>query len=481
MSSRDLLCIQNRRRFLQTAFGMGTISLAQLLYLEQLAATDEDVPSLNPLAPKTPHAPAKARNVIFLFMSGAPSQLDLFDPKPEMQRWDGQALPPSMTTQDGDFAFIKPSAKVWASPRTFTRHGKSGMAFSDYWTHLPSCADDICMVRSMYTEQINHHTGQLKMATGTPLVGHPSMGSWVIYGLGSESENLPGFIVLNSGTGADAGSGLWSSGFLPSSYQGVPFRSKGDAVLHLSNPPGVSNRMQRARLDAIRDLNEMQFANVEDVEIASRIASYELAFHMQMATPELLDLSGESPQTLEMYGVNDEPTRPFARNCLLARRMIERGVRFVQLIHGSWDHHSDLIKGLQDNCNIVDRPTAALIKDLKQRGLLENTLVIWGGEFGRTPLVEDRMPGQEKTRGRDHHRQGFTIWMTGGGIKGGQTVGKTDDFGFHAIEDRIHVHDLHATMLHCLGFDHKRLTYRHQGRDFRLTDVAGNVIQKLLT
>ena len=480
MNFRDFQSVQDRRRFLQTACGVGTISLAQLLHVDRLTAASEDAPSLNPLAPKTPPAPAKARNVVFLLMSGAPSQLDLFDSKPEMKKWDGQTLPPSMTTKDGDFAFIKPSAKVWASPRIFSRHGESGMEFSDYLTHLPRCADDICMIRSMYTEQINHHTGQLKMVTGTPLVGHPSMGSWVMYGLGSESENLPGFVVLNSGSGADAGSGLWGSGFLSSSYQGVPFRSKGDAVLHLSNPPGVSNRMQRARLDAVRDLNEMQFSSVGDVEIASRIASYELAFRMQMATPELLDFSKESPKTLEMYGVNEEPTRPFATNCLLARRMIERGVRFVQLIHGSWDHHSDLIKGVQDNCDIIDRPTTALVKDLKQRGLLENTLVVWGGEFGRTPLAEDRTPGQEGTRGRDHHRQGFSMWMAGGGIRGGQTVGNTDDFGFHAIEDRIHVHDLHATMLHCLGFDHKRLTYRHQGRDFRLTDVAGNVIPKLL-
>ena len=472
MRSHYFQNIQNRRRFLQTAGGVGTISLAQLLHLDRLTADSGELPNLNPLAPKLPPAPAKARNVIFLFMSGAPSQLDLFDSKPEMKKWDGQNLPPSMATKDGDFAFIKPTAKVWASPRVFSRHGESGMEFSDYLTHLPSCADDICMIRSMYTEQINHHTGQLKMVTGTPLVGHPSMGSWIMYGLGSESENLPGFVVLNSGSGADAGSALWGSGFLSSSYQGVPFRSEGDAVLHLSNPPGVSNLMQRARLDAIRDLNEMQVSKVGDIEIASRIASYELAFRMQMATPELLDLSAESSKTLEMYGVNDAPTRPFARNCLLARRMVERGVRFVQLIHGTWDDHIDLVKGLQNNCDIIDRPTTALIKDLKQRGLLDDTLVIWGGEFGRTPMAQGS--------GRDHHMKGFTMWLAGAGIKGGMSYGATDELGYNAAENIVEVHDLHATMLHLLGINHERLTYRFRGRDFRLTDVAGHVVDGIL-
>ncbi len=483
MNFADYIQTQSRRSFLRdSACGLGTISLWHLMALDGLAGwAEEEIPdvNVNPLAPKFPPFTPKAKNVIFLFMAGAPSQLDLFDPKPEMKKWDGQTLPESMT-RDQQFAFIKPTATVWASPRTFRRHGESGMEFSDFVPHFANSADEVCMIRSMWTDQINHHTGQLKMSTGTPLVGHPSVGAWVAYGLGSESESLPGFVVLNSGSGADAGSAIWGSGFLPSSYQGVPFRSTGDPVLHLSNPSGISQEAQRARLDAIRDLNQMQYVDIGDREIASRIASYELAFRMQMATPELVDFSKESPSTLEMYGVNREPTRPFASNCLLARRMVERGVRFVQLIHANWDDHSNLNKGLKKNCDITDQPTAALLKDLKQRGLLDSTLVIWGGEFGRTPLVEDRTPGKKGSKGRDHHRLAFTMWMAGGGIKGGQVVGKTDDFGFDVVEDKIHVHDLHATILHCLGLDHKQLTFRHQGRDFRLTDVAGNVVNKLL-
>ncbi len=481
MDFQDLRRIQSRRHFLQEcACGLGTISLWHLLAVDGLAATTgKGVPEVNPVTPRAPHFAPKARNVIFLFMAGAPSQLDLFDPKPEMKQWDGQTLPESMTKAQ-QFAFIKPTATVWASPRTFKRYGRSGLEFSDYMPHLSSCADEICMIRSMYTDQINHHTGQLEMSCGTPLVGYPSMGSWALYGLGSESQNLPGFVVLSSGIGADAGSAIWGSGFLPSNYQGVPFRSKGDPVLHLSNPAGLSQEAQRAKLDAIRDLNKMNYLNIGDPEIASRIASYELAFRMQIATPELVDFSRESPSTLEMYGVNQAPTRPFAANCLLARRMVERGVRFVQLVHGTWDDHTNLNESLKRNCDVTDKPTAALLKDLKQRGLLDNTLVIWGGEFGRTPLVEDRTPGKKESRGRDHHRLAFSMWMAGGGIKGGQMIGKTDDFGFAILEDKIHVHDLHATILHCLGFDHKRLTFRHQGRDFRLTDVAGEVVPKLL-
>ena len=355
------------------------------------------------------------------------------------------------------------------------------MEFSDFLPHLATCADDICMIRSMQTSQINHHPGQLMMNCGSPIPGRPSMGAWVTYGLGSGSQDMPGYVVLSSGSGTSAGTQNWTSGFLPSVHQGVPFRSTGDPVLYLSNPPGVTQESQRARLDAIRYLNEQHYVRTGDFEIASRIASYELAFRMQAAAPDLLDFSNESPSTLEMYGVNKEPSRPFAINCLLARRMVERGVRFVQLFHSSWDHHQDLNKNLKKNCTITDQPTAALLKDLKQRGLLENTLVVWGGEFGRTPVVEDRRAGGGKdTWGRDHHRLAFSMWLTGGGIKTGQVVGKTDEFGFDVLEDPVHVHDLHATLLHCLGFDHRRLTYRHQGRDFRLTDVAGNVVPKLL-
>ena len=459
---------------------MGTIALWRLLALDALTAkAGEGLPNVNPLEPKAPHFTPQAKNVIYLFMSGAPSHIDLFDPKPEMKKWEGQALPPSMT-KDLRLAFIKPTAKIWASPRVFTRHGQCGMEFSDFMPHLATCADDLCMIRSMYTEQFNHHPGQLMMNCGTPLPGRPSMGAWLTYGLGSESQDLPGYVVLSSGSGSEAGSANWTSGFLPSSYQGVFFRNRGDPIPFLTNPVGVSNKTQRARLDAIRDLDEQHYIDTGDLKIASAIASYELAFRMQAAAPELLDFSKESPSTLEMYGVNKEPTRPFAINCLLARRMVERGVRFVSLFHGTWDDHFDLNKNLKKNCDITDQPTAALLKDLKQRGLLDSTLVIWGGEFGRTPMVQNNKPNEESTLGRDHHPFAFSIWMAGGGIKGGQVIGKTDDFSLQIIEDKVHVHDLHATILHCLGMNHERLTFRHQGRDFRLTDVAGEVVHKLL-
>ena len=480
MNFDDFKRIQNRRSFLrESAAGVGTIALWHLLAVDGLTAiASEGLPHVNPLEPKAPHFAPKAKNVIFLFMAGAPSHLDLFDPKPEMKKWEGEALPPSMTN-DLKLAFIKPTAKVWASPRVFQRYGQSGIEICDWMPHLATCADDICMIRSMYTEQFNHHPGQLMMNCGTPLVGRPSMGAWVTYGLGSESQNLPGFVVLSSGRGTSGGSGNWSSGFLPSVHQGVTFRSAGDPVLYLSNPPGFSKEARRSTLDAIGDLNEQRYNETGDLEITSRIASYELAFRMQAAAPELMEFSKESPSTLEMYGVNKEPTKLFATNCLLARRMIERGVRFVQLFHASWDDHTDLNKNLKKNCDITDQPTAALLKDLKQRGLLDSTLVIWGGEFGRTPMVESRNP--EKGReGRDHHPFAFSLWMAGGGITGGQVVGRTDDFGLQIIEDKIHIHDLHATILHCLGLKHERLTFLHQGRDFRLTDVAGEVVHKLL-
>lgn len=481
MNIEDLKHIQTRRSFLQeTAAGLGTIALWNLLAQEGRAAGfSEALSAINPLEPKVPHFAPATKSVIFLFMSGAPSHIDLFDPKPEMKKWDGQPMPTSLT-KDLRLAFIRPDAKVWASTRVFEPYGQSGIEFSDWTPHIGSCADDICMIRSMFTEQFNHHPGQLMMNCGTPLVGRPSMGAWVSYGLGSESQSLPGFVVLSSGAGADAGSGNWTSGFLPSHYQGVPFRGTGDPVLYLSSPAGVSAETQRARLDAIRDLNQSQFFKTGDLEIASRIASYELAFRMQSAAPELLDFSKESKSTLDMYGVDKEPTKPFATNCLLARRMVERGVRFVQLFHGTWDDHSNLNKNLKKNCDIVDQPTSALLKDLKQRGLLESTLVIWGGEFGRTPMVESRSVAQN-AEGRDHHPFAFSVWMAGGGIKGGQVVGKTDEFGLNIVEEKIHVHDLQATILHCLGLNHEKLTFRHQGRDFRLTDVTGNVVKNLLT
>ncbi len=478
MDSGQFSQIQTRRRFFRDCGGgLGTIALLHVLADEGRAAEAERI--TDPLTPKPSHFAPKAKNVIFMFMEGAPSQVDLFDPKPGLQKWDGHPLPESLT-KNLRLAFIKPTAKVMASPRVFKPAGQCGMELSDLLPGLASRADDICLVRSMFTDAFNHHPGQLLLMSGSIQFGRPSMGAWATYGLGSESRNLPGFVVLSSGRGTSGGASNWSSGFLPSTYQGVTFRSAGDPVLYLSSPEGVSPKIQRSGLDLMRDFNEERLATTGDVEIASRIASYELAFRMQSSAPELLDFSKESPRTLEMYGVNRKETRPFGTNCLLARRMVERGVRFVQLMHASWDHHSELNKGLKEKCEATDHPAAALIQDLKERGLLDSTLVVWGGEFGRTPMVEIRRPGEPGNEGRDHHPLAFSMWMAGGGIKGGQVVGKTDDIGFNIVEDKVHVHDLQATILHCLGFDHTRLTYRHQGRDFRLTDVAGEVKKKLL-
>lgn len=470
---RDSLPGTSRRAFLMnSAAGIGTLGLWHLLAADGYSG--------GPYAPKAPQFPAKAKNIIFLFMEGGPSQLDLFDPKPQLSKMDGESLPESMR-KNLRFAFIKPTAKVWASKHAFQKHGQSGMEFSDLMPHLAGNADQLCMVRSMFSEQFNHHPGQLLMHCGSPLVGRPSMGSWLLYGLGSESQNLPGFVVLTSGRGSSSSSGLFSSGFLPSSYQGVPFANTGSAIAHLSSPPGIDAKDQRARLDVIRDLNGVHLRQTGDEEVAARIASYELAFRMQTAAPELLDLSKESESTLAMYGIKDRPPQPgYARNCLMARRLVERGVRFVLVSHASWDDHSSLESGHKKNCEITDRPSAALIEDLKQRGLLDNTIVIWGGEFGRTPLAQAVRPGEEATTGRDHHPDGFTMLLAGGGIRSGATLGQTDDLGMSIVEDKVHVHDLHATLLHCLGLDHTALTYRYQGRNFRLTDVAGTVVQKML-
>jgi len=472
MTEREFRLIQTRRSFLaQGAGGIGMMALADLLN------GAEGTP--NPLIPKKPHFPAKAKNVIFMFMEGGPSQMDLFDPKPALQKWHGQALPPSMT-KGLQLAFIKPTAAVLASPRKFQPYGQSGTEFSDYIPHTASCADDICLVRSMYTEAFNHHPGQLLLMTGSVQFGRPTMGAWVTYGLGSESKNLPGFVVLSSGVGTSGGASNFMSGFMPSHYQGTLFRNSGDPILYLSNPDGISKETQRAGIDAVRDLNQHHLDRTGDMEIASRIASYELAFRMQMAAPELTDFSKESQATLDLYGVGKEPTNQFATNCLLARRMVERGVRFVLMMHASWDDHTNLNRKLKRNCDISDQPTAALIKDLKQRGLLDDTLIVWGGEFGRTPMVEIRNTKEEDNGGRDHHPLAYTMWVAGGGMKGGTVVGKTDELGLSIVEDKVHVHDLQATILHSLGFDHERLTFRHTGRDYRLTDLGGNVVKKML-
>ncbi len=458
--------MMNRRHFLRAASGFGGLALRDLM------AADS-----TPFSPRTPHFPASARSVIFLFMPGGPSQIDLFDHKPELRKWHGKPLPPSVT-KDLKLAFIKPNANAVASPRAFKRHGQSGAEISDLLPHTAGRADDLCILRGLHTDAFNHDPGELLLMTGSMQFGRPSMGAWISYGLGSESQNLPGFVVLSSGTGPSAGSNDWSNGFLPSAFQGTPFRGSGEPILYLSNPEGFTGEMQRARLDAIRRMNEKRRRETGDVEIDARIASYELAFRMQMAAPELLDLSSEPKHLLDQYGVHQEPTHQYGLHCLLARRMVERGVRFIMVSHGSWDDHNDLDKNLEKNCRITDQPAAALIADLKQRGLLDSTLVIWGGEFGRTPMTQQQRP--DIGYGRDHHPNGYSMWLAGGGIREGETIGKTDEMGLEAVEDRIHVHDLQATILHTLGFDHTRLTFPNSGRNFRLTDVEGKTVSKLL-
>jgi hypothetical protein len=471
MDRPDYQLSQTRRGFFQQCTaGLGTLALANLLQAEG---------EMGPLAPKTPHFTPKAKNVIFLFQAGAPSQMDLFDPKPVLQKYHGQSLPASLT-EGLQLAFIKKNAQVLASERTFEKCGESGMEISDWLPHTKTIADDICLVRSMFSEAFNHHPGQSLLMSGSPLMGRPTIGSWLTYGLGSESSNLPGFVVLSSGRGTSGGTSNWTSGFMPSTYQGVPFRSAGDPILYLTNPKGVTNEMQRLSLDALRDLNQERLDASGDLEIASRIESYELAFRMQSAAPDLLDFSDEPQHILDSYGVGDEVKNAYGTNCLLARRMVERGVRTVLVAHASWDQHQDLKKDLKKNCDITDQPAAALIKDLKQRGLLDSTLVIWGGEFGRTPLADIRRPEDLDTAGRDHHPNGFSMWLAGGGIKGGQVIGATDDLALTIAQDKVHVHDMQATMLHLAGFDHTKLTYRHLGRDFRLTDVSGQVVQQML-
>jgi hypothetical protein len=470
MNFLDIHRMRSRRHFFrEVGAGIGTMALASLLEAE----------NSNPLSPRKPHFAPKAKNVIFMFMEGGPSQLDLFDPKPELQKWNGKPLPESYT-KNLQLAFIKPNAAVLGSPYTFAPRGQSGMEISELLPHLATVSDDICLVRSMHTDAFNHHPGQLLLFAGTTQVGRPSMGSWVVYGLGSESKDLPGFVVLSSGTGTSGGESNFSSGFMPSTYQGTMFRSSGEPIVYLANPEGITRQRERQELDVLRSLNEEHERQTGDPEIASRIANYELAFRMQSAAPELLDFSKESAATLEMYGVDKKETRQFGTNCLLARRLVERGVRFVMMMHASWDHHTDLSKDLKKQCVATDQPAAALVKDLKQRGMLEDTLVVWGGEFGRTPMSEIRKPEDANNAGRDHHPVAYSMWLAGGGIRGGRVIGKTDDLCFNIVEDPIHVHDLQATLLNQLGFDHKRLTYRYMGRDFRLTDVEGNLVQKLI-
>jgi hypothetical protein len=462
-----------RRWFLrECGVGLGAIALGQLLGKTSAAA--DAVPSLtNPLAPRQPHFPGTAKRVIFLFMAGAPSHLELFDNKPELAKFDG-TLPPPELLKGYRAAFINPNSKLLGPKFKFARYGQSGAELSELLPRLAEVVDDVAIVKSMVTDAFNHAPAQILMNTGSQQFGRPSIGSWVTYGLGSESDDLPGFIVFSSGKkGPSGGNSNWGSGFLPTLHQGVQFRGGAEPVLYLANPRGVDSDLQRDSLDALRTLNQSRLAETGDPEIATRISAFEMAFRMQASAPELMDLSREPAHILEMYGA--EPGKSsFANNCLLARRLVERGVRFVQLFHEAWDQHGNLVADLKKNCEDTDRPCAALIEDLKQRGMLADTLVVWGGEFGRTPMV------QGGSDGRDHHPNAFTMWLAGGGIKPGVILGESDDLGFNAVKDRVHVHDLQATILHLLGFDHTKLTYRFQGRDFRLTDVHGNVVKELL-
>ena len=477
---------QTRRHFFQDCgLGVGKAALASLALKEGLAAADQTVDFnavARPMAPKAPHHAPKAKSVIYLFMAGGPSQFELFESKPKLQRYNGQVIPDSFL-QGKRFAFMESfqdePPKLLGTRRNFQRRGRSGAWVSECLPHTAQVVDQLAFVKTVWTENFNHAPAKIMMNTGSPIFGRPSMGSWVAYGIGSESEELPGFVVLQSGPRGPRGGALnWSSGFLPTAYQGVPFQSGGDPILNLSNPPGMTAARQRRSIDAIRELNRRRLDKTRDPEIATRIASYEMAFRMQSSGPELIDFSSESQETLAMYGA--EPgAKSFANNCLLARRLVERGARFVQLYHTNWDHHGGQTENLNDSldqvCRETDRACAALIEDLRRRGLLDQTLVVWGGEFGRTPMGEIR-----DTVGRNHHIDAFTMWLAGAGIQPGQTVGETDELGFEAVRDKIHIHDLQATILHLLGLDHTALTFRFRGRDFRLTDVGGEIVEKLL-
>jgi hypothetical protein len=464
----------SRRAFLgQSALGLGAAALASLTPARLASAATAGV--LGELR----HVAPKAKRVIFLYMSGGPSHLETFDYKPTLEKLDGQPMPESFTQGQPIAQLQGQKLKCLAPQFKFRKHGQSGQEIADILPHTAEIADEIAIVRSMHTDQINHDPAHTVMNTGTSISGRPSMGAWLTYGLGSECADLPGFVVMTSEGGRNPqpiSQRMWGSGFLPSRYQGVPFFSKGDPVHYVVNPPGVDRNDQRALVDAIGELNRQRNAARPDAEIATRIAQYEMAFRMQTSVPELMDLSDEPQNILDLYGAKGSDGT-FAANCLLARRLAERGVRFVQVYHRGWDHHGDLVRYMNTCCGLCDRPAAALVQDLKQRGLLDETLVIWGGEFGRTPMFQ----GKGKDPGRDHHIRGFSMWLAGGGIRGGVTYGATDELGYSAVENPVHVRDLHATMLHLLGIDHQRLSFKYQGLDFRLTGVEkARVVKEIL-
>jgi hypothetical protein len=469
-------CRLSRREFFTTsAGGLGGLALAALL-ADDVGARE----TINPLSPKPPHFPARAKNCIFFFLSGGTSQLDLFDPKPQVNKLAGQPMPESLL-KEARFAFIqKDSARILPSPRTFSKFGQSGLEFCDLLPRIATHADDICMIRSMHTGPFNHHPATVMLNSGFERMGRPTIGSWLLYGLGNESRDLPGYVVLEPGPGIRGGATNWSCGFLPSLYGATQFHLKGEPIKNLSTPDGVPAAVQRLTLDTIAELNDHRFRHLGDAEIAGRVASYELAYRMQSAAPELIDIKGEDAKTRDEYGVERKGMAgDFSRSTLLARRLVERGTRFVQIFMDGWDHHGGIDGGLKSNCDVVDRPIAALIGDLKRRGLLDSTLVVWGTEFGRTPLGDNRI-GMTAVTGRDHHPNAFTLWMAGGGVRGGHVHGETDEIGWGITRDPVHINDFHATLMHLFGLNHEALTYRFEGRDFRLTDVAGKVLKDLL-
>ncbi|MCY4535876.1 MAG: DUF1501 domain-containing protein [Bryobacterales bacterium] len=462
----------SRRAFLgRASMGLGSVALASLL--------KPDLLGIQPGVSGFPNAPAKVKRVIFLCMAGGPAHLELLDYKPELAKRSGEPMPESFTKGQQIAQLQGKELRILGPQHPFRHYGRSGQHMTSLLPHIGSIADDICIVRSMQTEQINHDTAHTFMNTGFRLPGRPSMGSWLLYGLGSESEDLPGFVVLTSEGGSQSqpiAARQWNSGFLPSIYQGVKFNSTGDPVNYVRNPAGVSREMQGDLINAVGELNTVQQGWTKDPEIATRISQYELAFRMQMSVPDLVDFSNEPQHVLDMYGTQGGDGT-FNANCLLARRMAERGVRFIHLYHRGWDHHNEIKTLLPKSCGYVDQGTAALVKDLKQRGMFDDTLIVWCGEFGRTPMSQGSDPD---LIGRDHHIKGFSMWMAGGGIKGGHSYGATDELGYNAVENVVHVHDLHATMLHLFGIDHIRLNYRFQGRDFRLTDVHGKIVRDIL-
>jgi hypothetical protein len=475
-----LRAVTRRHFFRESALGVGSLALASLLDERLFAAPATG--AVDPLAVRPPHFAPKAKRLVYLFMAGAPSQVDLLDPKPALQKHDGQPIPEELVKGER-FAFIKGTPRLLGSPYTFEKCGQAGIEVSSLLPRFRTIVDEVALLRTVHTTQFNHAPAQIFMNTGLQIVGRPSMGAWLTYGLGSENRDLPGFVVLVSGENApDGGKSCWGSGFLPTVYQGVELRNQGDPVLFLTDPAGVDRAARRDALDVLRALNERRLAESGDAEIATRVASYELAYRMQTSVPELVDIAKEPPAVHEAYGT--EPGKvSFANNCLLARRLLERGTRFVQLYHRGWDHHGtgkgdDIVNRLPKLCREVDQAMAALVLDLKQRGMLDDTLVVWGGEFGRTPMNEGR--NDSKFLGRDHHQRAFSMWLAGGGVKKGAVVGATDELGYNPVEDPVDVHDLHATILHLMGLEHTKLTYRFQGRDFRLTDVSGNVVTKLV-